>query len=123
MRDTFKTISKIVYSTLSGITHNIYPLIAENSTTFPFIVYSREGFSTEFCKDGNYEDTALVSIKVVASTYESSIKLAQDVRERLTLHNVHFDGLVINSEIDNAVESYSDNSYIQDLTFQIKINN
>ena len=86
-------------------------------------MYSREGFSTEYCKDGNYEDSALVSIKVVASTYESSINLAQGVRERLTLHNVHFDGLVINSEIDNAVESYQDNSYIQDLTFQLKINN
>lgn len=122
-------IGKVIYSLLHTIEiddkqlTNIYPLIAENGTSFPFIVYSRDNLIPKFCKDGCYEDEVSITVRIVSATYYGGLDLAQQVREKLTLIDYKSDDMVITSNLDNATESYEENSYIQTLTFNLKINN
>lgn len=117
-------IGKVVYSLLSTITNaHIYPLIAENGTTYPYIIYSRESLTTMSCKDGYYEDKVMLSVKVVAATYYGGLDLAQTVREKLNLNGYVAEDMKIYCKLDNAVEFYADDSYVQQLDFEITINN
>lgn len=122
-------IGKVVYSLLNTIVvdnkplDRIYPLIAESGTNFPFIVYSRDSITPNFCKDGCYEDEVDITVKVVSSTYYGGLDLAQQVREKLTFYDLKSNNMIITSNLDNATESYEDNSYVQNLTFKLTINN
>lgn len=120
-------IGEIVYHQLSGITSigtKVYPMIAENSTTFPFIIYTRDSLESIYSKDGLIGDVVSISVKVVSATYNEGIDIAQQVRERLNLHNlIFYEGNKIDSKLVSATESYEENSYIQTLTFSMEINN
>lgn len=117
-------IGKLVYGKLSDLTANrCYPLVAENGTDFPFIIYSRDSVEPSFCKDGHYEDEVTVTAKVVSATYNGSVQLAQSVRERMTFNNLTYEGCTYTSELINADETYEGDVYVQTLLFKININN
>ena len=102
----------------------IYPLIAENDAKFPFITFSRDNIFTSVSKDGYYEDKVTFSIMVVSANYIGSLEIANRVRQifekkkiittDVTLHSVRLTG------VD---ESYNENSYIQNLSFDCVITN
>ena len=78
MIDSLK-VGKIVYSKIGSLVSNrCYPLIAENGTTYPFIVYQRDSLDSMFCKDGVYEDEVNVSVKVVTDTYNEGYGSKKD---------------------------------------------
>lgn len=116
-------IGKVIYNKLHTITNNIYPLVAENGTEYPFIIYSRDNLSCSYCKDGCYEDRVVMSIKIATATYHSGVDIAQQVREKLTFNGYKSDDMIMYSQLDNASEEYVDNTYLQNLTFTITINN
>ena len=122
-------IGKVIYSLLHTIQvdnkpfDRIYPLIAENGTNFPFIIYSRDNIIPKLSKDGCYEDEVSITVKVVSSTYYGGLDLAQQVREKLTFYDLKSNNMIITSELDNATESYEENSYVQNLNFNLIINN
>lgn len=118
-------IGELVYDRLhdiEGISNRVYPLIADNGTNYPFIVYERTSIEPFVCKDGAYEDEVSISVKVVAATYTASIDLAQTVRERMTFTNLTDNGHTYTSTLTSADESYIDNVYVQSLYFRININ-
>lgn len=119
-------IGTVVYSLLSTIDQigtKCFPLIAENSTSFPFLIYSRESLEPSYCKDGLYEDEVSMTVKVVSNTYDQGISIAQEVREILTLRNYTTEDMKINSQLSSAYESYENDSYIQTLTFRLVLDN
>lgn len=117
-------IGKLVYNRVSDLVGNrCYPIVAENGSNFPFIVYSRDSVEPSFCKDGHYEDEVTVTIKVVHATYNGSVELAQSVRERMTFNNLTYEGCTYTSELVNADESYEGEVYVQTLLFKTNINN
>lgn len=116
-------IGKVVYSLLSPITRNIYPLVAENSTRFPFIVYSRDSLISSYCKDGLYEDEVTLTVNIATAKYDEGVSMAEQVRETLTINKYETDGMKISSVMTNATEAYADTCYVQTLIFDIKINN
>ena len=124
MIDSLK-VGKIVYSKIGSLVSNrCYPLIAENGTTYPFIVYQRDSLDSMFCKDGVYEDEVNVSVKVVTDTYNAGIDLAQSVREAMTFNNyTSEEGGTYTSLMVQADEEFNNDAYIQTLIFRITINN
>jgi len=119
-------IGKYIYSTISGdnqITCKVYPLIADNDAKFPFIVYRRTGLVSGTTKDGLTEDDVTVEIVIVSDKYSVGLDLAIKVRNLLEKQSVIYEDIEINDTTLNlATEEYSDNSYIQRMQFDMKIN-
>lgn len=119
-------IGKYIYSTISGdnqITCKVYPLIADNDAKFPFIVYRRTGLVSGTTKDGLTEDNVTVEIVIVSDKYSVGLDLAIKVRNLLEKQSVIYEDIEINDTTLNlATEEYSDNSYIQRMQFDMKIN-
>lgn len=125
-------IGKLIYSLLtedselsSIIYQKVYPLVADNNTTFPYVVYQRNGLQNkQSTKDGYCEDSCNYTVVAVSNKYDEVIEIANHIRrilERLTI--VTDDVTLYNNKLIGADEQYSDNAYIQRLNFQCTINN
>lgn len=122
-----KVIKDILYQdeTLNNLVKNqVFPLIAEENTTFPFIVYRRNSIRKASTKDYVNDEIASVDVVVASDKYSQSVEIAE--RVRFVLERVEYEGenfSVDNITLSNASEQYMQNTYIQTLTFEIEINN
>lgn len=98
----------------------MFPLIANETTTFPFIVYRKSSSSFEYCKDGSVGDNLQVDIIVAAKQYNSSIEIAELIREAVEKKKID---KIYSIRLNSIAEDYIDDAYIQQLTFDIKIEN
>lgn len=102
---------------------NIFPIVAEEGTNYPFIIYKRTGLVSNGCKDGYYEDTTRVEIRTVCSTYEQSINIINRIRELFERQHFVYNGMEINDvTIEGASENYEYNAFTQLLNLNLKIN-
>ena len=122
-----KVIKDILYQdeTLNNLVKNqVFPLIAEENTTFPFIVYRRNSIRKASTKDYVNDEIASVDVVVACDKYSKSVEIAE--RVRFVLERGEYEGenfSVDNITLSNASEQYVQNTYIQTLTFDIEINN
>lgn len=122
-----KVIKEILYrdEALKNLVKNqVFPLIAEENTTFPFIVYRRNSIRKASTKDYVNDEIASVDVVVACDKYSQSVEIAE--RVRFVLEHGGYDGenfSVDNISLSNASEQYIQNTYIQTLTFEIEINN
>jgi hypothetical protein len=120
-------IGKYIYSKLSDLKANdtqvkVYPLVADNDAKYPFVVYQRNNLYYDTSKDGIYREVAVVQVKIVSDTYNSSTYLANEVRDRLDESEGTFeDYYVVSCHLSGASEMYSSNAFIQTLEFTIEI--
>ena len=121
-------IGKAIYHLLSkdsGIKEKvgskIYPLIVEESTTFPFIIYKRTNITPNYTK-GSYavNESVMVDIVIASKDYIDTIELADYVRDALEGRRGNFAGVEI--RMTNADEDYIEDTFIQNLTFDINTN-
>ena len=119
------SINKHIYNILSNdelikgyVNNKIYPLVAEESTTFPFIIYRKNNIQTEYTKDGRVFDVADISITVVANDYITTVNVSERIRELIEWNKEFTDARMISN-----TDEYIDNAYVQELTFSIKIRN
>lgn len=102
----------------------IYPLIAENDAKFPFITFSRDNIFTSVCKDGLFEDKVSFSITVVSANYIGSLEIANRVRQIFEKNKINTTDVTLHSvRLTGVDESYNENSYIQNLSFDCVITN
>ena len=119
-------IGKAIYHILSEDTgvvdrvqNKIYPLIADVDTTFPFIIYKRTGITPADSKDRfSYSEEVYVDVVIASDKYNESIEIADLVRSALTKGK--YDGIK-DIQITDADEDYLEDTFIQNLTFKIKI--
>ena len=118
------SINKHIYSILVNdevlkglVGEKIYPLVAEEETTFPFIIFRRNSIQTEYTKDGRVNDTVEISITAVANDYVTTVNILERVRELIECNR----SLFISAKLTNVSEDYIDNAYIQEIIFSIKI--
>ena len=130
MTDAIK-IGKYIYYTLTEndtisqyVGFKVYPVIAEESTLFPFIIYRRSSISTTgYSKDGYSEDTVDFSVMVASQKYEESCEIANEIRKLLEKKFKVYDNMEINDcRMMGISESYTDNAFVQSLDFQCVIN-
>lgn len=123
-------ISKVLYKVLSDdivlkehVDNRIYPLIAENDAKFPFITFSRDSITTNTCKDGYFEDAVTFSVLVASVNYISSLDIANRIREILEKRKLQLQDIMLhNIRLTSIEESYTDNAYIQNLSFECVVN-
>lgn len=103
--------------------NKIFPLIANNSTTFPFAVYRRASVDITGTKDlYNLEEVAAVEIAIAAETYPESIEAVKKIHDALINKKGMFEGIDIKEiKIGDALEEYIDDAYVQTLKVTIKI--
>lgn len=120
-------VGKLIYNALisdadvsTAVGTNVFPLVAENNTQFPFIVYSKtNAYATIATKDGYLEDTITFSITVVSDKYFESCDIAQDVRdlfENCIISNS--DLKIYNIRMTSVTESYNSDAFTQELQFE-----
>ena len=119
-------LSKAIQAILAqaGIT-NAHAIVAEENTPQPFAVYRRVSLSVDDTKDRLAQDQrATLSVQVVSMDYQSGLLLADSITTALVGKTGTFEGVYIDDiSLADAVEMYSETSYIQDLQFQIIIEN
>lgn len=103
--------------------HNVYPLIADQGSTYPFIIYRRNGVNHADSKDRfNYQEVITLEIIVAADNYSESIDLAEKVMYRLESTRGEYNKIQIQEiKLVDASEDYLEDAYIQKLTFKIEI--
>lgn len=120
-------VGKIINSTLSNNTdittyvgNKIFPLVALNGTTYPFITYSRTNVYIENgSKDGWIGDTVSFQIVVESNKYDESCEIAQLVRESFENHTLSNDELTIyNIHLTGITEMFGNDDFIQTLDFE-----
>ena len=118
-----KAIKSLLVAGLSktNIKNKIYPLIADETTTFPFIIYRRSSITPESDKDYS-NDSAHIQIMIAANNYAESVELAEQVRTSL----VHKKGIIQTIPVEDislvdGSEEFIDNTFVQNLIFKITI--
>lgn len=120
-------IGKLIYSLLSDdsrlstlLGNKIFPLIVENNTTYPFIVYKRSDVKANYTKDYYLNDDVSIDIVCVSDNYLSGLEIAVIIREILENKRFKNEG-VERIQLDYANEDYLENAFIQTLGFTITI--
>lgn len=124
-------INRVIYERLTGspfisqmCPNKVFPLVAEQTTTFPFIVYWRDNVVSESCKDGMHEDTVTFTVVAVTDNYPLSLEIANDIRMNLeSMKIVARDMVITNCKVTGIEESFQENAYVQTLSFECTVNN
>ena len=126
MRETSISVNKYIYQLLITdeklkelVGNKIYPLIAEESVTYPFIIFTKENAFANYTKDLLTYDTVNISVAIAAVNYFQTVQIAERVRQILENYR---DDYFYNILLDNVTEDYVEDSYIQQLQFSAKIN-
>lgn len=117
-----KTISKLLLESKEikkYVNNKIYPLVADNKVTYPFIIYYRNNISSSGCKDGYYEDTVTFSIITVSNSYIDSIEIANLVREIFEKRRLTEE--ITDCMLESIDEDFIENAYVQTLNFYCKM--
>lgn len=100
---------------------DVFP-IASNKATLPYVYYRRVGFSHNPQKVGRGADTVVIQVVCCTADYESSVELAEAVRNALDYQQAELDGQVMRScVLTDSDETWSDDAYVQNLIFTVKI--
>ena len=119
-------LSKAIQAILAqaGIT-NAHAIVAEENTPQPFAVYRRASLSVDDTKDRLAQtQRATLSVQVVSMDYQSGLLLADSITDALVGGSGRINGVYIGGiTLSDASEMYNETSYLQDLTFDITIEN
>lgn len=131
MIDTLN-IGSFIYDTIKAdkqltdtlrISTNVFPIVAEDGTDYPFVTYRRTGLVSNNCKDGYYEDIVRVEIKAICATYIQSVQIINRIRELFECQHIEYENMTIeDTSIENASENYEYNAFTQTINLVFKIN-
>lgn len=126
MKETSISTNKHVYQLLINdealnkmVDKKIYPIVAEESVTYPFIIFTKDAASGNYSKDLLMYDTVNINVAVAAVNYFQTVNIAERVRQILENYR---DDYFINILLDNVTEDFVEDTYIQQLQFSAKIN-
>lgn len=116
-----KHIFRILSSdnTLNEMVGNkIFPIIAENDITFPFILVTRTSITPITFKTGVAVDKVTFQVVIEDVDYFRTVNIAERVRELLELrHSDYFKRI----EFSNCYEDFMNDAYQQKLQFSAMI--
>ena len=106
-------MGKIIYPKLNSVC-STYPLVAENTAKFPFIIYRTSATRPIDSKDGIYDWIYTVEIKVVSDKYDVASDLSIEVVDKLLeLEDV------IDMEVQDVSEDYIEDAYVRSINIMI----
>lgn len=102
------------------IGNKIFPIVADDGTTFPFILIKKSGMTTNYSKCGAINDVVNATIEVIDNNYSRAVELSEEIRK--TIERNKFKN-ISNVEVVNVIEDYVSDSYIITQQYKIMINN
>lgn len=99
------------------INNKVFPIVANNGTDIPFVIYRRFNYEPQSHKDYKGE-SAEFEVRVVANKYEDSVKIADAVGDAL---NDYKDNDVEQIRLITSNEDYIDEVFVQTLNFYIEL--
>lgn len=97
--------------------NRVYPIVANNGTDIPFVIYRRYSYMPQTNKDYKGE-SAEFEVKVVANKYEDSVRIADIVGNAL---NNYTDNEVEEIRLTTSDEEYVEELFVQTLNFYIEL--
>lgn len=105
-------------STVHDLVGNkVFPLVANAGTTFPFIVYRRNGYRPYSNKDYT-DEVAYIELAVLSDNYIDGVQLADAVGNALNEKETQTIDEIL---IENASEEFNNDTYIQKINLKITI--
>lgn len=95
-------------------------------TTFPFVSIKRTALETVYNKDIPTEDLVTIEIAVVTNEYSEGMEIAQIIRDILDYKvylNKEENVRITEIRFFDCVEDTVDDVFVQNLTFQLKMQN
>lgn len=95
-------------------------------TTFPFISIKRSALETNYVKEMAIEDQCTIEIAVISDEYSVGMEIAEKVREILdykVYKNSEENVFISEIRFFDCIEDTIDDVFVQNLQFQIKIQN
>lgn len=105
-------------TTLKTVVNNVFPMLAPQGTTLPFITYERTGFVPEGSKDGEYGMNIHYNINIITTDYTSGLMYLDSVRD--ALNNITSEYYEYEVEVNGSSEEAFDDGYVQHLSITIK---
>lgn len=112
-----KEINRLLKNNVLALDDKIFPLVANPKTTFPFLVYRRIGYTPRNNKDYVGEMVTL-EMNIATETYNEGVEIANQVADTLERKNTD---LIENINLVNVSEIYLEDTFIQNLQFQIEL--
>lgn len=107
---------------LDGLSPTVRPLVTDNNTKYPYIIYRRANLISNSCKDGYYEDTVVIEFAACSDTYQGSIELIEGIRNALEHQEDTYEGLrITDSYVTSASEDYMSNAFVQHMQITFKL--
>ena len=107
-------IGTLIYPKLREVCPT-YPLVAENTTKFPFIIYRTTQGRPENTKDGIYDWIYNIQVNIVSDKYDTVCSLCSDcVDKLLELQEV------LDINIESISEDYVEDAYVKQIDIIIK---
>ena len=107
-------IGKLIYPKLSSVC-STYPLVAENTTKFPFIIYRTTISRPENTKDGIYDWIFNIQVNVVDDKYDTVCDLCSETVDKLLELEE-----VLDINIESISEDYLEDAYVKEINIIIK---
>ena len=106
-------VGKLIYPKLNSVC-STYPLVAENTTKFPFIIYKTTATRPVTSKDGIYDWIYTVQVNVVSDKYDEASDLSIEVIDKLLeLEDT------IDMEVRDVSEDYLEDAYVRSINIVI----
>lgn len=125
MRETAISVNKHIYTILTGdtqlrelVSDKIYPIIAEETVCYPFIIFTKETVDAAYTKDFLTYDNVTFSVAIAANNYFETVQIAERVRAILDNFRDNYFMTVL---LNNVTEEYVEDAFIQQLQFSAKI--
>lgn len=104
-------VTEQLYSTLTDVYKNVFPIVATEGANLPFIVFERSNAFDVGTKDGNQLELSF-NIRVVTATYFDGLKLLDKIRYRLRRSE-------LKPTLTSATEEYTNDGYVQTISISI----
>ena len=104
-------LTKQIYSTLTEVLNNVFPIVATEGANLPFIVFDRSNAYDVGTKDGNQLELSF-NIRIVTATYFEGLTLVDDIRRKLRKSE-------LKPTLTSATEEYTNDGYVQTISISI----
>lgn len=103
---------------IEAVGGRVFPIVANEGTTYPFIVFERSGVDVTATKDGFADIQATFNARIVSATYFEGLQILDTAIEQLErMQSKH--GITYRVTLQGASEESTDDGFIQTITFSV----
>lgn len=100
------------------VSTKVFPIVANEGTTFPFIVYRRTNYTPASNKDYTSEIVG-IEINILSQRYDEAVNIAEAVANSLDRKETE---IIEDIKITNISEDYIEDTFVERIYLDIYIN-